>query len=59
MMPYDFFFENSIFEANDYSPIIKWENNHFIIETNSTRIHKFTNFIWINGREYLIQLKSP
>ena len=53
------FFNKAIFEAEDYLPIIKWHKNHFIIETNSTRVHSFTNFKWIDNNEYLIQLKSP
>ena len=53
------FFNKAIFEGEDYLPIIKWQNNHFIIETNSTRVHSFTNFKWIDNNEYLIQLKSP
>ena len=51
--------DDSIFESDDNSPNLSWHNNHLIIETNSTRVYKFTNFRWIDGKEYLIRLKSP
>lgn len=52
------FFNNSIFEAKDITPNIYWKNNHIIIESNSTRIYKFTNFKYIDNREYFIKLIS-
>jgi hypothetical protein len=53
------FFDSPIYKANDYNPNIVCNDNHIIIDTNSTRVFYFSNFKYIDNKEYIFKLLSP